>query len=1051
MIKKILQEETLVNSSDWILKIRKIYDLILEDIKNGTVKKIMDLGCEQRYIEKMLPQEIIYYPVDYRERGEGTIICDFNQYQFPNIRSDIIIAAGIAYFVRDLPWFIKSIASNCKNKAIIVYTPTEWCDDVELRENVYHWNSHYSFSEFVKIAENSGLILIDFEKTAFANVSSWIFVFSKKEPQNIPNYKLCTGCGLCSNICPSDALIMRENEEGFRSPSFDENKCIQCKKCIGICPPLNINRTRGDSIDIKSYAFWASDSSREHSSSGGAFSLFAEEVLKHGGSVYGAKYNNNLQMVEHIKVDKIEELESICRSKYVQSYFEDIYMEVKKQLEKSDKQILVVGCPCQIAALLQFLGNNYENLFTIDFICDGVPAPGMLKRYIDEFEFQSSIIDIHFRTKYNGWNPTCLEILLEDGTIERRDIGKDSYEKYFHSFMGLRYSCYTCVFAELPHKSDITLGDFWGVQNYDQRWNDDKGTSIVIVNTEKGEKFFEQIKNKAQKYEAVCWKYTITNRIHTNIAERVTMPETRKRFYHWIKRTSFSDAVKRALENYHDIAVISNWSGYNYGAQLTQLAFYTILNYLGYSVIMIERPRLDFVGGNADIPLLFRENPYPPYDICKRFANIDEMRCINSFSDTFIVASDQLWNYAFREKDLFALSFINNKKKKLAYATSFGCYPHNWPQEEFAVESFYLNQFDAISVREDTAVDILRDEANIEAIQVLDPIFLCSAHFYEEIAKKSYINREEPYGLAFILDPTDQKKIILEKIGNIKKIKWICISDAVNMNLKSSNGIKFETNIFIEDLLYYISHSQFVVTDSYHGMCLAIILKKQFLAIRNFNRGATRFDSLTRLLRLEKRVVDENELTEKILKDLITPIDYNALQKLLSNEIYTSMDWLMKNLSREKKYKATPYDILNEKLVRFDQKTSDIYSNIKEKIENINQRLSQSDKVLGEVSKQSVDMCNDLGGQIEGVNQRLNQNDKVIGEVSKQSIDMCNDLGGQIESLRLELKREHSKAEGLYTQINELERKIDSMEQQVCKIKSSIVGRILLKILTGKA
>lgn len=310
----------------------------------------------------------------------------------------------------------------------------------------------------------------------------------------IKDKKNCTGCYACFNICPVNCISMESDEEGFEYPRIETNKCIKCGKCVDICPILN-------SIDVDNnpvaYACINEDESiRLESSSGGIFSLIAEKVIKNDGLVFGAEFNKNFE-VEHNFVESENGLGKFRGSKYVQSKIGDTYKKAEKFL-LSGRLVLFTGTPCQIAGLKSYLGHSYDNLLCLDIICHGVPSPEVWKKYIEyrEEKAGSKTQRIAFRRKDEGWKRYSVSFLFKNDTEYRKTLDKDLYMRAFLKNVCLRPSCYDCKFKTIHRQSDITLADFWGIGNLFPEMDDDKGTSLILVNSNAGKILFEQIKEK---------------------------------------------------------------------------------------------------------------------------------------------------------------------------------------------------------------------------------------------------------------------------------------------------------------------------------------------------------------------------------------------------------------------------------------------------------------------------------------------------------------------------------------------------------------------------
>lgn len=308
------------------------------------------------------------------------------------------------------------------------------------------------------------------------------------------NKSQCCGCGACAHICPKRCIIMKPDSEGFLYPEVNMDICVSCGRCGKVCP---INFYNEEHTVKKVYAVKNRDESiRSTSSSGGTFFELASEIIDEGGVVFGCVMNKEF-VAEHIAVYDIEELEPIKSSKYVQSDLKDTYKQAKKLLENG-KKVLYSGTPCQIAGLRNYLNKEYENLFLVDVLCHGVPSPKVLKEYLEllEKKYGSKIVSINFRSKEEGWKRLYIDVRFENGQRYFTFCGYDQYLSMFLNNMSLRPSCYDCKFTTLHRQGDITLGDFWGIGKRYPECDDDKGVSLVITNTDKGNRLFENIENK---------------------------------------------------------------------------------------------------------------------------------------------------------------------------------------------------------------------------------------------------------------------------------------------------------------------------------------------------------------------------------------------------------------------------------------------------------------------------------------------------------------------------------------------------------------------------
>jgi coenzyme F420-reducing hydrogenase beta subunit len=356
----------------------------------------------------------------------------------------------------------------------------------------------------------------------------------------IKEKKDCVGCYACANICPVNCIFMIKDEEGFWYPKVDYDKCIKCDKCITVCPIINHETVKNDPV---AYAcINKNESVRLESSSGGLFIVIAEQIIENGGVVFGAGFNENFEVV-HSYVENKEELERFRGSKYVQSKIGDTYKQASDILE-SRREVLFTGTPCQIGGLKAFLGKSYDNLFYVDIICHGVPSPEVWKKYIKyrEEKAGSSTQRIAFRCKDEGWKQYSVSFLFKNNTEYRQNFRQDLYMRAFLKNVCLRHSCYECKFKTLHRQSDITLADFWGIQNILPEMDDNKGTSLIFVNSTTGRVMLEQIKDKI-----LCEEVDINEAVKYNSAaiKSVKYNPKRKHFFNEINNEYFDRLVKK--------------------------------------------------------------------------------------------------------------------------------------------------------------------------------------------------------------------------------------------------------------------------------------------------------------------------------------------------------------------------------------------------------------------------------------------------------------------------------------------------------------------------
>ena len=295
----------------------------------------------------------------------------------------------------------------------------------------------------------------------------------------------CAICGACINACPVDAISLGKVHLDFRYPQINEDICIHCSQCEKACPILGNKGKPGEGYPVAFAAKSENDPMRMRSSSGGVFYELADQMLRDGGYVCGAVFDDEFH-VKHILSDAKEDILRMMGSKYAQSDVGYCYREVKDMLEKGCK-VLFSGCPCQVAGLRTFLGKEYPNLVLVELICHGIPSDHMLQTYIgmQERKYGARLTRMEFRNKKKGWHNSSVRMEFGHHRTYSKPIAADAYMNGFLGSVTLKPTCYQCHFRNFTAGSDIILGDFWGAE-VELPEDDNKGLSAILVNSGKG-------------------------------------------------------------------------------------------------------------------------------------------------------------------------------------------------------------------------------------------------------------------------------------------------------------------------------------------------------------------------------------------------------------------------------------------------------------------------------------------------------------------------------------------------------------------------------------
>ena len=713
----------------------------------------------------------------------------------------------------------------------------------------------------------------------------------------------CTGCGACANVCPKGAIHFVERRGYFRFPEIDETLCTQCGLCLKKCPVVTANpqSTDGDGVFPLIYGTYVKDAEiRARSSSGGMFSVLANYVLDNGGVVSGAAFTSGCKL-EHVIVECREDIASLRGSKYLQSDTGLVYKRIKAHLE-AGRMALFCGTPCQVAAMKAVAGPDADKLYTVDFFCHGVPPQKLFEEYVDAITDgrASSARNISFRLKNpEGWKNYHIYIDYDGGCYE--SYGRqDPYVNGFISKLFLRKSCGNCHFSHIPREGDFSVGDAWGLAEEKWEIRDNKGVSILCVNNKRARAVFEQVKDNfafcvKTSVEAVKWVNNLIfhTYLHPNSA----------RFMAWLESPhdtpEIASKILEYLEKDDNVAIMNfHESRHNYGSVITGYALQEkIKRILGYSPLHIQK-----CDGFNDISDL--------RDFCKEHIqetspcpSPEHLRGLNKHFRTFIVGPDVVWLNAgfFPNFYSFLFDFVSFSKNICSYAASFlrpvlvDMDPHTWSEipvskADLCERKRLMKRFAHIGVREDSGVNICRDTFDVSAEHVLDAVFLLRAEDYDKIIAESdqpsrklgtayyLINECADPKLREYLDEKERAVSLRQGLSQVALFRGTA-------NLAEMHGPR------MCEWLQSIRDCDFFVTDSFHGLCFAIIFRKQFAVItRATSTGGGRMRSLFKCLGVPfDRFACSLDEYKRIRNN---PLDYAEIEPRLEKWITKSEHYL---------------------------------------------------------------------------------------------------------------------------------------------------------------
>lgn len=778
----------------------------------------------------------------------------------------------------------------------------------------------------------------------------------------------CSGCSACMNICPCDAIVMQEDENGFIMPDVDLARCVGCGQCSCVCPAqhISLNNTGRPAC----YAFRASDEIRRQSTSGALFPILASHTLDVGGIVAGAAYDDSWN-VKHILAECADGVALMRGTKYAQSQIGFIFREIRDILSRG-RQVFFTGVPCQVAGLKAFLPEPDAHLFTADLVCHGVPASGCYKRYIAEIAAGRVITAVKFRDKRYGWlDNTVTRIEFADGSwYEQRD---DMYMKGFFSHLTIRDSCLECPFSGSIRQGDITIGDFWGYNRMPGGDDENEGTSLLLINNAKGQILLDYLKSTGMYLKPIeSDNYRYFNRFWTTHKDH----PARRRFFDMLLSKSFSESVNAAINNSYDVGIVGPYTNRNLGGFLTYYALYHTVVDMGFTSLMIDFPTEAPWGGNNRSMAGFADcELYPPYAVAPPYQTTEDMRELNSRCGQFLVGSDQIFrpDFFIGWGKVFQLDWVEDSKKKIAYASSMGIDKFACDDDLRAEMSYFLGKFDAFSVREDLGIEICRDYLDVKAVRVLDPVFLCNRKHYDRLADNAKDGSvKEPFMHGYILTATPDKQKVLESVCKELNLKpRIYHGSALKQNLSEKSSVVGTVNLRLRDM----RDCAFSVVDSFHGLCFAIYFEKNFIVMPNQSLKDSRLLTLLNDTGLERYYVKSYEDFLSRKNELFSPISYEEVRKKFNPRIQQSRVWLESQLKQNKIKTYSTYDLarrmINRMEITFNAALAVQEKRFMQALEQQSLYIALSSRNISWARGDMLETTRDLGDYITNLKERL--------------------------------------------------------------------------------
>ncbi len=648
---------------------------------------------------------------------------------------------------------------------------------------------------------------------------------------------------------------------------------------------------------------------RCNSSSGAIFSVLAEQVLAEGGIVYGAAFNADWN-VEHVGIESTEDLWRLRKSKYVESDFLSAVDDACREIA-GGRKVLFSGTPCQIGVLKKRVGAEYDNLLSVEVICHGAPKCSVWKRYLDELlrmegKSRKDILSIDFRDKSTGWETYSFTVKFNDGTRFSELYKHNVYMNMFLADYTIKSGCFNCKFKQPNTMADITIGDLWGMKELMPEKYNTGGTNLVVANTLRGEKALRRLEfigePDGEKVAQNNPSLTIAAAKPKDYEEVNAKLDAAISFIGMARR-ELNDTKHNTIKR---LGILTQPLGHNYGGIVQNWALQRVFKQSGVKAVTIKYyelprfPKLHWFIYKKALKLKRKlsgkwiPEKWEPQRLKEECRNLrrfvrNHIKMTNTYIpdlslhrlkrykfNAIVVGSDQVWRPIYNEQGLGYMfcDFVapNSLMKCIAYSASFGVDNWEFSEEQTAMAKLNISKFSAVSVRERSGRILCNKYLGCNAETVLDPtLLLCSADYDTLLSPQLLASVEDGCMGVYILDMNDNKQRLIDNV-------------CAQLNLTAVRfGVKNAvTGLYpdVEDWLAHFKKSRFIITDSYHGTIFSILYHKPFISVVNSERGSTRFTSLTGMVELSNRLVEEYNVTT--LKDIINePIDWLRVEKML--------------------------------------------------------------------------------------------------------------------------------------------------------------------------
>ncbi len=656
--------------------------------------------------------------------------------------------------------------------------------------------------------------------------------------------KECLDCGACEAVCTSNALQIKWQADGKTDILVEEKRCRDCFMCEMVCPQLypredNLQEPEDKALSNISIEYTGSDLLRS----------IAKDILSQDGYVCGPAWSEGFREIAYTIASNEEEMRSILWQVPIRVQTGNAFRKIAKLLDKG-KSVLFFGPPCQVAALRNVLDMDSKYLLTVSYPCQGIIAPGVFQKYMEEISEGRKVADVSFglfeesvkgleavhsnsMIYWKKW-PEIIHVDFEDGTAYTGTRSQDALLIGWHANLNFFKGCADCKFDRLPQQSDITMCDVSGIIANGKREN---AYVQLSLNNEQGVGYFKKIVKKIKESGAKSWEIP-KNRAELFLCHNLAPHPAQKRFLEMNKYHPLVKSTIYALHGFFDVALVGPLHWPDYGLQLSYYVLYKVLKKLGFATLLVADKREWYQQTN-----LLGSGVIPWYDL----AFLEEVgKHINVSSGCFMVGPGSVWDEKIMKacaSGSYVLDFAEPCRSRIAYGSTLGRFIQNSsPAKKKWLKN--MKAFDYIFVATEKDLEVFARE-KISVVKALSPLLLCSQQILRELTDKSSVMAGGEYLFSYLVRP-EENGCELEDVAARFGLPLVSTAAA---DIDASKWLgSYEKNIKLENWLKYLQEATFIITDSPHAVYLALVYEKNFIFVRGMNRRSAENNEVVRIL-----------------------------------------------------------------------------------------------------------------------------------------------------------------------------------------------------------